>query len=94
MLRGIAGFQRLAQRAVVKPFSGFPVSDSFGTNAAIHQHQPAHAVDRVHFSATSARFSASRIRHRGQRQHLVRYQHAQISVFQSSSAGAAGRARS
>ena len=80
MERGIAGFQHFAQRADAKSAFKIVGLGQFWREHAVHQHQPAHARDRMQLQCGAGALQRRRIRRSRQRQHLA-HQHAQIGVF-------------
>ena len=78
--RGVAGLQHVAQGAdgqsLLKPVQ----FGKFWREHAIHQHQPAHALDRLKLQGSSSPRQRSGIRYGSERQHVA-HQRAQIGVF-------------
>ena len=78
--RGVAGLQHFAQRADGKPLLQPVQFGKLRREHAVHQHQPAHALDRLQLHGRCSPLQRGRIRRRRQRQHLA-HQRAQIGVF-------------
>ena len=88
--RGVAGFQHVAQGADGKALLQPIQFGKLWREHAVHQHQPARALDRLQLHSRCSPLQRSGIRCGRQRQHFA-HQRAQIGVFPVlDAAGAAG----